>query len=467
QAVARNSSGNVLQNQAVGLLITIHDINQTGTVLYSESFTPTTNQFGLFTVQIGTGTVTSGSFAAINWAVNDKYMEIGMDPTGGNSYIQMGFTQLITVPYAIVSEKATNMNSNDLTDVDTTGTANGKVLKWNGTAWAPATDISGSGADNWGTQTVVSDFTLSGNGTSTSPLKLASQSATLGDVLKWTGSAWSPQPDASFTMPYSNTVSSANFLIDISNNTTGGTFRGTSASTTNAAIYGKLTAGAGAAYLPAIRGENQATGGFGIGVYGSHAGSGWGVYGTTLNGGVGVFGDGIVVGSIGVQGQVSATSGIAVKGTAFNGAYSGIFTGGNFGIGTASPTAQLDVAGTGTASAIHTTSSTVTSPALEVSGTIKVSGANPFAFTVMGQNTTATATGYIVGNQMIINNPICNNDPNAILIVTHNYSANNNNTYCSKDIGAYYDGSSGKWILYTEDSSGMPTTAFNILVIKQ
>ncbi len=49
---------------------------------------------------------------------------------------------------------------------------NGQVIKWNGTAWAPAVDATGG--DNWGAQVVAtSGSTLSGNGTSGTPLFVA------------------------------------------------------------------------------------------------------------------------------------------------------------------------------------------------------------------------------------------------------------------------------------------------------
>lgn len=41
--------------------------------------------------------------------------------------------------------------------------------------------------------TFYTDKTLSGNGTLSSPLKIASQSATSGQVLTWDGSSWTPQ----------------------------------------------------------------------------------------------------------------------------------------------------------------------------------------------------------------------------------------------------------------------------------
>jgi hypothetical protein len=85
--------------------------------------------------------------------------------------------------------------------LDDMNAASGQVLKWNGSAWAPAADATGGGGggDDWGTQTVVAGATLTGNGTAGSPLNLASQSAQAGQVLKWNGSAWSPANDATGT----------------------------------------------------------------------------------------------------------------------------------------------------------------------------------------------------------------------------------------------------------------------------
>jgi hypothetical protein len=74
----------------------------------------------------------------------------------------------------------------------------GQVLKWNGTTWVPDDDnvaTPGSG-DNWGTQTVVADNTLDGNGTNLSPLRIAQQGAAAGQVLKWSGTTWVPADDA-------------------------------------------------------------------------------------------------------------------------------------------------------------------------------------------------------------------------------------------------------------------------------
>jgi hypothetical protein len=55
------------------------------------------------------------------------------------------------------------------------------------------------GGDNWGTQSAITDATLSGTGTSTSPLKIAAQRAANGQTLKWNGTSWLPGDDLTGT----------------------------------------------------------------------------------------------------------------------------------------------------------------------------------------------------------------------------------------------------------------------------
>jgi hypothetical protein len=101
QAVARDASGNVLSGQLISLRITILDGSSTGTVVYSETHMANTNQFGLFTLALGKGSVQFGTFNAINWAIGSKYLKVEMDATGGTNYIAMGTTELLSVPFAL------------------------------------------------------------------------------------------------------------------------------------------------------------------------------------------------------------------------------------------------------------------------------------------------------------------------------------------------------------------------------
>ncbi|CAN5468025.1 hypothetical protein BH11BAC1_BH11BAC1_30220 [soil metagenome] len=99
QAVARDGSGNILASQAATVRYTIHDVSAAGATIYQETQSITTNQFGLFTANIGNGTVISGTFSTIDWSLNSKYLQVEIDLGGG--FVDMGTSQLLSVPYAL------------------------------------------------------------------------------------------------------------------------------------------------------------------------------------------------------------------------------------------------------------------------------------------------------------------------------------------------------------------------------
>jgi hypothetical protein len=168
QAIARDNVGTALPNHTIGIQISITDGNG-GPLQYREQHTPITNQFGLFTLNIGSGTPVTGTFAAISWSTIDAWIEVGMDPAGGNSYTNMGTSQLLSVPYALYSASG-------------------------GTQYT-----QGSGINITGTTISINaqtNTTLTGNGTTGTPLGLASQGAGTGQVLKYNGSTWVPGKDS-------------------------------------------------------------------------------------------------------------------------------------------------------------------------------------------------------------------------------------------------------------------------------
>lgn len=122
QAVARNSSGAILPNQNIGIRITITDGNG-GSVLYEETHNTATNQFGLFTLNIGNGTAVTGTFSGIAWASVTPWMLVEMDPTGGISYVSMGSSQLLSVPYALsvakVGQSSSSVFGTGILNIDT------------------------------------------------------------------------------------------------------------------------------------------------------------------------------------------------------------------------------------------------------------------------------------------------------------------------------------------------------------
>ncbi len=103
QSVVRNGSGVILMNQSVGFRLTIQQGSIGGTAVYTETFTSTTNGYGLANLEIGTGTTTD-DFTIIDWANGPFFMETAADVTGGTSYVVMGTSQLMSVPYALYAK---------------------------------------------------------------------------------------------------------------------------------------------------------------------------------------------------------------------------------------------------------------------------------------------------------------------------------------------------------------------------
>ncbi len=116
QGVARDGGGNALLNHNVSLRLSILDSSATGSSVYVETHNATTNNFGLFNLSIGTGSIVSGVFANIPWGQGDKWLKIEMDGTGGTNYQFIGTSQFLSVPYAFFANSANTANSSSFAD---------------------------------------------------------------------------------------------------------------------------------------------------------------------------------------------------------------------------------------------------------------------------------------------------------------------------------------------------------------
>jgi hypothetical protein len=99
QGIARNSAGLALNNQVISVRITIRDNSAAGPVVYQENHNTTTSPYGLYNLNLGTGSVLQGTFSAINWGVNTKFIEQEVD--FGAGYVNMGASQFLSVPFAL------------------------------------------------------------------------------------------------------------------------------------------------------------------------------------------------------------------------------------------------------------------------------------------------------------------------------------------------------------------------------
>ena len=117
QAVARDANNNAASNRNVYVQIAIKRSTPSGTTDYAESFKVFSSPEGIFSIVIGQGTRTSGvnSIKNLDWS---KYiyfinLRIAIEPTmpdpswtATNNYLDLGTSQLWTVPYSFTSNNA-------------------------------------------------------------------------------------------------------------------------------------------------------------------------------------------------------------------------------------------------------------------------------------------------------------------------------------------------------------------------
>lgn len=130
QAAVRNSAGEVLKNQNVSFRISILTGSVTGTAVYTETHSVTTNQFGLVNLLIGRGNAVIGTFDGIDWASGSKFSKIELDVTGGTNYTEMGVSEIVSVAFSYFSDQSQKVALEDK-DSDNTNEIQDLVLEGN------------------------------------------------------------------------------------------------------------------------------------------------------------------------------------------------------------------------------------------------------------------------------------------------------------------------------------------------
>ncbi len=157
QAVIRNSSEALVTNTTVGMKVSILKGSATGTAVYVETQTPTTNANGLVSIEIGG----EAGFSDIDWANDIYFIKTETDPTGGTNYTITGTSQLLSVPYALHAKTAETVTGG-ITETDPVFTAWDKDYA----------DLINTPAAADGSETKVTagtNVTVTGSGTTASP----------------------------------------------------------------------------------------------------------------------------------------------------------------------------------------------------------------------------------------------------------------------------------------------------------
>ena len=110
QAVVRDADGQLVSGTEMGMRISILQNTTTGTPVYVEIHTPTSNENGLVSIEIGMG-ATSDDFSSIDWSTGPYYIKTETDLAGGSNYVISGTSQLMSVPYALHAKVAESVSS--------------------------------------------------------------------------------------------------------------------------------------------------------------------------------------------------------------------------------------------------------------------------------------------------------------------------------------------------------------------
>ncbi len=187
QAVARNDDGSAIENTEIIVEVSILQGSDCAVspgscnLIWQELHYPKTNEFGLFSINIGSGQNTfagsASAFDGIDWndfSAGSYFLKIRVD-FGASSYvnglIDVGTVKFQSVPYALTSQNAQDLyrdagkvpvNITELQDVNISALANDEVLAWNGTNWVN-TNVSSGGTVSLDDLTDVSVSSPSNN----------------------------------------------------------------------------------------------------------------------------------------------------------------------------------------------------------------------------------------------------------------------------------------------------------------
>ena len=155
QATVRNSTGQLLLNQNVLVKFNVLQNSATGTLVYSENQTATTDDLGHINLVVGQGTATTGTFTTINWGTANYYL--GIELNSGTGYVAMGTTQLLSVPYALYANSSGNGTS--MGAISNTSNPKGATIASGVLSLTPA-DATNGGILTTGNQTISGEKTF-------------------------------------------------------------------------------------------------------------------------------------------------------------------------------------------------------------------------------------------------------------------------------------------------------------------
>lgn len=145
QAQIFGQSGNFLSNTTIGVRFNLRSTSASGILVWQEDHLILLNAYGNFSAVVGTGIATgagtASSFSSIDWSSGIYFLELLVDEDNIGSYVSVSNEQLMSVPFAYHAKTTSQQFAlSGLTDVDTSGIQVGDILKWDGVKWVPQPD---------------------------------------------------------------------------------------------------------------------------------------------------------------------------------------------------------------------------------------------------------------------------------------------------------------------------------------
>lgn len=268
--------------------------NQLGTTISANGY-PVLG--GVFTIDL--------NFAGVAFADQARWLQVEVNGTPLGPRIEV-----LPAPLS-ASTRALQGRS-----VSAAAPANGQVLKWNGSAWAPAVDNGESYSAGSGLSLSGSTFSVQFAGSGSASTVARTDHQHYGQEWGGSGAAYG------LRVEHSNVSNGSSGVFGRNNSTTGLTIGvwGETSSTSSGArgIYGTAPASSGDVW--GVHGRTDSSAGRAMfGLAAANSGVNYGVWGETLSGqGRGVYGNATAASgsSLGVYGRSASTAGIGVHGEA-------------------------------------------------------------------------------------------------------------------------------------------------------
>jgi hypothetical protein len=113
QATIRNSSGELLVSKDIKVKISILKSDIMGQSVYTETHAVKTTDKGIITLHIGAGN-SSDDLVMVDWYNGPYFMKVEVDAEGGDDFVELGTSEILSVPYAIAAGKAGSVEWNQI-----------------------------------------------------------------------------------------------------------------------------------------------------------------------------------------------------------------------------------------------------------------------------------------------------------------------------------------------------------------